>query len=132
MGQKKEGGAGAVRGVPAACYAPGGLAAARGLAAASALEGSAAKPAQPEFSEILRKAGKRALGGGIAGAMAMGINVTTLMWIRTTINYQYRYGLSTGEAMRTLYKEGGGRARRAALLPGLRARDDAGPPVALR
>ena len=94
-------------GVPGACYAPGGLAAARGLAAASALEG-AEKPAQPEFSEILRKAGKRALGGGIAGAMAMGINVTTLMWIRTTINYQYRYGLSTGEALRTLYKEGGG------------------------
>ena len=96
--------------MPGACYAPGGLAAARGLAAASALEG-APKPDQPGFSEILRKAGKRALGGGIAGAMAMGINVTTLMWIRTTINYQYRYGLSTGEALRTLYKEGGGGCR---------------------
>ena len=32
-------------------------------------------------------------------------------WIRTTINYQYRYGMTTGEAMRTLWKEGGGGAR---------------------
>lgn len=33
--------------------------------------------------------------------------VTTLMWLRTTMNYQYRYGMSTMQAMGTLYAEGG-------------------------
>ena len=44
---------------------------------------------------------------GTSGAMAMGINVCTLMWIRTTMNYQYRYGKTTTQAMRTLWSEGG-------------------------
>ena len=56
---------------------------------------------------ILSKAAKRAGEGGLAGAAAMGINVCSLMWIRTAINYQYRYGTSTMEAFRTLYKDGG-------------------------
>lgn len=50
---------------------------------------------------------KAALGGGIPGMCAMAIQVTTLMWLRTTMNYQYRYGTSMTEAMRTLYKQGG-------------------------
>ena len=29
-------------------------------------------------------------------------------WIRTTVNFQYRYGMSTSEALRHLYKDGGG------------------------
>ena len=29
------------------------------------------------------------------------------MWLRTTMNYQYRYGTSTKEAMKKLYEEGG-------------------------
>ena len=29
------------------------------------------------------------------------------MWLRTTMNYQYRYGTGTREAMSTLYKQGG-------------------------
>jgi hypothetical protein len=29
------------------------------------------------------------------------------MWLRTTMNYQYRYGTTTTEAIRTLYREGG-------------------------
>lgn len=62
---------------------------------------------QKSFKEILEAAGKRALGGGLPGAMAMGIQVTSLMWLRTTMNYQYRHGTSTGEAIRHLYKEGG-------------------------
>jgi|UniRef100_A0A7S2V2G3 hypothetical protein len=65
-----------------------------------------AKP-QLSTSEILQKAANRALGGGIAGAMAMGVNVTTLIWLRTTMNYQYRYGTTTTEALKALYKEGG-------------------------
>lgn len=42
------------------------------------------------ISQVLRNAGKKALGGGIPGAAAMGIQVASLMWLRTTINYQYR------------------------------------------
>jgi len=37
----------------------------------------------------------------------MTIQVSTLMWMRTTMNYQYRYGTTTSEAMRHLWKEGG-------------------------
>lgn len=29
------------------------------------------------------------------------------MWLRTTVNYQYRHGKTTMEAMRTLYADGG-------------------------
>lgn len=57
--------------------------------------------------EIMNKAFKKALGGGLAGASAMVLQVTTMMWMRTTMNYQYRYGTTTKEAMRVLYKEGG-------------------------
>ena len=59
------------------------------------------------MGEILKAAGMRALGGGIPGAAAMFLQVGSLMWMRTTMNYQYRYGASTGEALRALYKEGG-------------------------
>lgn len=33
--------------------------------------------------------------------------VSTLMWLRTTMNYQYRHGTTTREALRHLYNEGG-------------------------
>lgn len=51
---------------------------------------------QPSFNAVMTKA----LQGGISGASAMGIQVTTLMWMRTTMNYQYRYGTSTTQAMK--------------------------------
>ncbi|KWU46595.1 mitochondrial carrier [Rhodotorula sp. JG-1b] len=50
---------------------------------------------------------KKAAGGGIAGAMAMVIQVLTLMPLRTIMNYQYRHGKTTTEASKTLYAEGG-------------------------
>lgn len=50
---------------------------------------------------------ERSVQSGLSGAAAMGINVATLMWMRTTINYQYRYGTGTLDTMKTLYKEGG-------------------------
>ena len=59
------------------------------------------------LSEILKESGRRALGGGLPGAMAMGVQVVSLMWLRTTMNYQYRYGTSTSEALKALYKDGG-------------------------
>jgi len=32
--------------------------------------------------------GDRALGGGLPGASAMAVQVLSLMWLRTTVNYQ--------------------------------------------
>ena len=61
----------------------------------------------PEGRAIVAKAAHRALGGGTAGAIAGVVQVLSLMWLRTTMNYQYRYGTSTCVAMRTLYDEGG-------------------------
>merc|ERR1712087_1013239 len=37
----------------------------------------------------------------------MFVNVGTLMWMRTTVNFQYRYGMTTIEALKHLYQEGG-------------------------
>jgi len=77
------------------------------ILATAAGEGEVQKKVVLTPQEVLQKALKRAGQGGLAGAMAMGINVCALMWIRTTINYQYRYGTGTMEAFKTLYKEGG-------------------------
>ncbi|GAA5978222.1 hypothetical protein JCM10908_004278 [Rhodotorula pacifica] len=50
---------------------------------------------------------RKAAGGGVAGAMAMVVQVLTLMPLRTIMNYQYRHGKTTTEASKTLYAEGG-------------------------
>lgn len=55
----------------------------------------------------LSRAKQRAFKGGQAGFTAGAIQVITLMWLRTTVNYQYRYGLSMGAAIIELYKQGG-------------------------
>eukprot|EP00965_Chrysotila_dentata_P060210 1996369-Pleurochrysis_carterae.AAC.1 len=68
---------------------------------------------------VLREAAHRALGGGLTGAAAMGVQVCTLMWLRTTFYYQYRYGSSTREALAALYKQGGIRRFYQGLLPAL-------------
>jgi len=38
---------------------------------------------------------------------AMALQVGSLMWMRTIMNYQYRYGMTTVQAAKTLYAEGG-------------------------
>lgn len=55
----------------------------------------------------LGKALKSALGGGLSGAAAMVLQVLTLMPLRTVMNYQYRYGATTTQAVKTLYADGG-------------------------
>ena len=50
-------------------------------------------------SQTIQHALEKGWHGGKSGAMAMGINVCALMWIRTTMNYQYRYGTTTKVAM---------------------------------
>jgi hypothetical protein len=60
-----------------------------------------------DVAAVTATAFEKALQKGTAGAQAGAVQVITLMWLRTTLNYQYRYGLSTKEALATLYKEGG-------------------------
>jgi hypothetical protein len=71
--------------------------------------GAALPPAaeKVDYVAILQKATKKAVGGGKAGAAAAVAQVTTLMWLRTLMNYQYRYGGSLQEALDTLWAEGG-------------------------
>jgi hypothetical protein len=45
--------------------------------------------------------------GGKAGAAAAVVQVCSLMWLRTSMNYQYRYGGTLGESLKTLYADGG-------------------------
>lgn len=68
---------------------------------------SSKQPEQLDAWGVFKKAAQRAGQGGLAGAAAMAINVCSLMWIRTAVNYQYRYGTSTTEAFKTLYAQGG-------------------------
>jgi hypothetical protein len=49
----------------------------------------------------------------------MVVQVSTLMWIRTAMNYQYRHGTSTTEALKALYKEGGIPRLYRGLVPAL-------------
>ncbi|KAK0439580.1 mitochondrial carrier [Armillaria borealis] len=58
-----------------------------------------------------KKALKAALGGGLSGAAAMVLQVLTLMHFGSlfapVMNYQYRFGSTTSEAILTLYNDGG-------------------------
>lgn len=59
------------------------------------------------LNQLLRKAGKKGLGGGIPGFIAGIFQVLSLMWLRTIINYQCRYGTTFREALVTLHNDGG-------------------------
>lgn len=61
----------------------------------------------PSLNQILLRAGKRGLGGGISGALAGVVQVLALMWLRTITNYQCRYGTTFRQALQTLMNEGG-------------------------
>lgn len=49
---------------------------------------AAAATAPVDWKAITQKASKRALGGGKAGASAAVVQVCSLMWLRTSMNYQ--------------------------------------------
>jgi len=53
--------------------------------------------------DILEKSAK----SGLSGAGAMTIQVSSLMWLRTTMNYQYKFGGKMLPTIQHLYKEGG-------------------------
>lgn len=58
---------------------------------------------------------RTALGGGVAGAMAMIVQVLALMPLRTVMNYQYRYGGGLAATWKKLWGEGGIRRYYAGL-----------------
>jgi hypothetical protein len=64
---------------------------------------NAEKPEKPSLHQILKRAG----GGGIAGAIAGIVQVLTLMWLRTIMSYQCRYGTTFSQALVTLLRDGG-------------------------
>lgn len=72
---------------------------------------------RPGFTNQMQVAGKRALGGGVAGASAMVLQVSTLMWMRTIMNYQYRNGGTFTGSYRILMAEGGVRRLYSGLGP---------------
>jgi hypothetical protein len=62
---------------------------------------------QTGLAKKLKDASYQALGGGAAGALAMVAQTVTLMWMRTILNYQYRYGSTLQATAKALYAEGG-------------------------
>ena len=56
-----------------------------------------------DITEILNESTKK----GLAGASAASVQVMTLMWLRTIVNYQYRTGINFKESFNILYEEGG-------------------------
>ena len=57
--------------------------------------------------ELINESLKKAVGGGTAGTIAMGTQVISLMWLRTTVNYQYKNGTTFKDTLKILYNEGG-------------------------
>jgi len=76
-------------------------------AAGAAVAATTAVDDTASIGVVLQQAARRAVGGGAAGAAAAVAQVLSLMWLRTTMNYQYRYGTSLPKALSTLYGNGG-------------------------
>lgn len=64
-----------------------------------------------------RSAFEDALKGGLSGGSAMAVQVSSLMWLRTTMNYQYRHGTGFRQSLRELYLQGGIRRFYRGLVP---------------
>jgi len=58
-------------------------------------------------NDLIQKSFNKAIGGGLSGSMAMATQVTTLMWLRTIMNYQYVNGTTFKSSFKILYKDGG-------------------------
>ncbi len=56
-----------------------------------------------DFRAVLQHAARE----GKSGAIACAIQVITMMWLRTAVNYQHRFGVSLKTALVELYKQGG-------------------------
>lgn len=60
-----------------------------------------------KWLDVVHRSKEAAFRGGIYAASAGLIQVISLMWLRTTVNYQYRYGVPMVKALRELYLQGG-------------------------
>lgn len=60
-----------------------------------------------KLTRLLHHAKDVAIKSGYNGLFAGFIQVILLMWLRTTVNYQYRYGVSFIIALKELYQQGG-------------------------
>lgn len=70
------------------CLGPLDSASAAATASASTELVAQSSAASVDVGAIFSKAGSRALGGGASGAAAAVVQVLSLMWLRTTMNYQ--------------------------------------------
>ena len=77
------------------------------MTAAAAVAAATTDAAAIDWSTILQKASSKALGGGKAGASAAVVQVFSLMWLRTSMNRQYRYGGDLSSSLKALWDEGG-------------------------
>lgn len=68
---------------------------------------------------IIKKSLDTAVKSGITGYSAMSLQVVSLMWLRTTVNYQYKHGTQFRETLGILYKQGGISRFYRGLLPAL-------------
>lgn len=60
------------------------------------------------FQHAIDKSKRSALRGGVPGMVAMSLQVTLLMWMRTAINYSYAHGgTSMIQTLSALWKQGG-------------------------
>ena len=62
---------------------------------------------------------KKSILSGINAYKAMSIQVLSLMWLRTIMNYQYKNGLTIKETIKILYKEGGIKRFYSGIIPAL-------------
>ena len=64
-----------------------------------------ANPRSPlrQFIDAFKLSYRQGLSGWFAGL----VQVITMMWLRTTVTYQHRYGVSTMQALRELWDQGG-------------------------
>merc|ERR1719162_86163 len=75
-------------------------------------------PSTRNIGDVLNKAAK-AVRDGYSASMASIVSVFMLMWLRTTLSYQFVHGVSMVEAMSLLYAQGGIPRFYRGLLPAL-------------
>ena len=64
---------------------------------------------EPGRRPAFRQAWSHAIAGGLPGYFAQAAQVTSLMWLHTSLNYQYKHGTSLRQSLSTLWAEGGAR-----------------------
>ena len=69
--------------------------------------------------DILRKALTQSFRGGVPGFAAAIVQIVTLMWLRSLMNYQIKTGKSMTNAFRDLYAQGGISRFYKGLVPAL-------------